>query len=85
MNSRSLNLSLIVLPIMPTSLVALPISFFTDHHHEPYDWPDDIMIGSNEQQPAPYPDLPDNVPGVQILCQENVPLPSLSSRSDDQD
>jgi hypothetical protein len=62
-----------------------PNLIFSDRHHEPYDWPDDIIIGSNEQQPAPYPDLPDNIPGVQILHKGNVPLPPLFSPSDDQD
>jgi hypothetical protein len=62
-----------------------PNLIFADRHHEPYDWPDDIIVGSDEQQPAPYPDLPDNIWGVKILCQGDVPLPSLSSPLDDPD
>jgi hypothetical protein len=62
-----------------------PNLIFADHHHEPYDWPDDIIIDSNEQQPASYPDLPDNILGVQILCQGDVPLSLSSSLLDDLD
>ena len=62
-----------------------PDLIFADCHCHPYNWPDKIIVGSDNPQSAPYPDLPANIPGVHIACQGNVPQQSLPPSSDEPD
>ncbi len=39
---------------------------FSNRHCQPYDWPDNDIIGSNDTPMAIYPDIRADIPGVQL-------------------
>jgi hypothetical protein len=62
-----------------------PDLIFANCHCQPYAWPDEIIVGSDDPQSAPYHDLNTNIPGVHIGCQDDVPPQSFSPSSDNPD
>jgi hypothetical protein len=65
-----------------------PDLIFTNRHCQPYDWLDTEIIGSDTPPMAPYPDIPDNMPGVQLERKHSSssPPPSVTpSPPDDPD
>ncbi len=56
---------------------------FADCHRQPYNWTDEEIIGSDKSQMAPYPDIPADMPGVQLNhARSSSPLPSPSPLDD---
>jgi hypothetical protein len=58
---------------------------FAEHHCHPYDWPDKKIIGYDKLQMAPYPDIPANLPGMQLKHTRSSSPPPSPSPSDDPD
>jgi hypothetical protein len=62
-----------------------PDLVFADCHHQTYNWPDNDIIGSDESEIAIYPDIPANIPGVDLDHQPLSHPHHQLSPSDDPD
>jgi hypothetical protein len=58
---------------------------FASQHHQPYNWLDEVIIGSDKSQMAAYPDIPADMPAVQIKRTRSSSLPPSPSPPNDPD
>jgi hypothetical protein len=58
---------------------------FSNRHRQPYDWPDNDIIGSDDTPMAIYPDIRADIPGVQLARSPTSPPSNRDAPNDDFD
>ena len=57
---------------------------FADRHRQSFDWPDNDLVDLTETPIAPYPDIPAEMPRVQLLRSDLPPTPTPAPTMQDE-
>jgi hypothetical protein len=57
---------------------------FENHHRQPFDWTDNGLIDLTDTPMAPYPDIPAEMLGVQLLRSDLPPVPTPAPTTQDE-